>query len=258
MSLRIRKRLVATTAMQAACLKAAANITAQVATVWKLGPGPGHPAALDWGRVAEFSFYGFVSAGLGFPWQHWLEYHFPTKTTPAAAATHGAAVGSWIKGVPGQQPQPQVHDGHDPDDPEKKQPPSARGRPPPSPDAQQQPSAQAPLTPGSGGVASSSATASISWLNVTYKLVLDQTLWLLFTTTIFLIFTNVLRVPSGEVLFQVWKEKTWYIIKAAWHVWPLVAICNFAFVPVDYRVLVAACVGFAWNVFLSLITMSNG
>lgn len=252
MPLRMRKRLVLTTALQAASLKAAANITAQVATAWKLG-SLGRQA-MDWGRVAEFSLYGFISAGLGFPWQHWLEHHFPTQTPTATAATHGTAVGGWTRAAHSASSQ-QAHDGHDPDDPEKKQQP-IRGRPSPEPAQLHQQNAEGPLTPGGGGVPASPATG-ISWLNVMYKLVLDQTFWLLLTTTIFLICTNTLRVPSPAVLIQIWKEKTWFIIKAAWHVWPLVAICNFAFVPVDYRVLVAACVGFAWNIFLSLISLTN-
>lgn len=244
--LRIRPRILITTAVQAALLKALANITVQVATAWKLG-GVGYQG-IDWGRVAEFTCYGFLSASLGFPWQHILEHHFPTQTTTAgnpSLASRAVALAA-----PGNG-----HDGHDPDDPEKRS--IARAA------ATAQIQAAAPLVPTlelqstTTGLGSSPAPTAINWPNVCYKLVLDQTVWLLFTTSIFLVVTNVFRVASMEALYEVWKDKTWFIIKAAWHVWPLVAILNFAFVPVDLRVLVAACVGFAWNIFLSFISLTT-
>ncbi|KAL5877027.1 hypothetical protein ACKVWC_006181 [Pyricularia oryzae] len=239
--LRIRPRILITTAVQAAFLKAAANITVQVATAWKLGD-MGHKG-MDWGRVAEFTCYGFISASLGFPWQHLLEHHFPTQTTTAGNPSLASrAVAPAASGL--------THDGHDPDDPEKSSLTRAAAQEPGSTAA----TLELPPTPGTGGF---STHTKINWPNVCYKLVLDQTVWLLFTTSIFLVVTNVFRVASMDALYEVWKEKTWYIIKAAWHVWPLVAILNFAFVPVDLRVLVAACVGFAWNIFLSFISLTK-
>ncbi|CAI4212394.1 unnamed protein product [Parascedosporium putredinis] len=70
------------------------------------------------------------------------------------------------------------------------------------------------------------------WRNVIAKLVLDQTFGLLASGCVFLICTNIAR--------------------AGWHIWPLVAMCNYLWVPVRSRVLVAVFVGFGWSIFLSI------
>ncbi|KAH7137348.1 hypothetical protein B0J13DRAFT_559527 [Dactylonectria estremocensis] len=95
----------------------------------------------------------------------------------------------------------------------------------------------------------------VSYRNVLAKLVLDQTLGLLISGCIFLICTNIMRVDHLSGVFVVIQQKIWTLIKAGWHIWPLVAVCNFLWVPVRSRVLVAVCVGFGWSIFLSVFAM---
>ncbi len=39
---------------------------------------------------------------------------------------------------------------------------------------------------------------------------------------------------------------------SSWKLWPFVAFANFAFVPVNRRVIVASVVGLFWGIYLSL------
>ncbi|KAJ4264513.1 hypothetical protein NW762_005714 [Fusarium torreyae] len=93
------------------------------------------------------------------------------------------------------------------------------------------------------------------WRNVLAKLVLDQTIGLAISGSVFLICTNIARVPHPFLVLDVIRNRLWPLILAGWHIWPLVAICNFLWVPVRSRVLVAVCVGFGWSIFLSIFAM---
>ena len=44
----------------------------------------------------------------------------------------------------------------------------------------------------------------------------------------------------------------WTLIRNGWKLWPLVALFNFAIVPVHRRVLVGSIVGLFWGIYLSL------
>ncbi|KAL1873431.1 hypothetical protein VTK73DRAFT_976 [Phialemonium thermophilum] len=94
----------------------------------------------------------------------------------------------------------------------------------------------------------------IAWSNVFFKLLLDQTLGLLMMNTVFLLCTHVLRSPNTFSVMQVVRKEIWQILLAAWKVWPAVALCNFLWVPVEFRVTVASCVGFGWNMFLTFFS----
>jgi hypothetical protein len=63
--------------VQSAALKAAANLTAQVATGWKGQP----PQPVDWQRVAEFAIFGLIQSHLNWWWQQGLENMLPTRRT---------------------------------------------------------------------------------------------------------------------------------------------------------------------------------
>jgi hypothetical protein len=93
------------------------------------------------------------------------------------------------------------------------------------------------------------------WRNVLAKLILDQTIGLAISGSVFLICTNIARVAHPVLVTEVIRNRLWPLIKAGWHIWPLVAICNFLWVPVRSRVLVAVCVGFGWSIFLSVFAM---
>ncbi|KAL0931191.1 integral membrane mpv17 pmp22 [Colletotrichum truncatum] len=94
-----------------------------------------------------------------------------------------------------------------------------------------------------------------NYFNVARKLVIDQTLGLFIMNSAFLIITSILRTGSAAITYQIWSERIFDLIKAAWKLWPLVAFCNFAFVPVGYRALVGMTVGFAWNMFLTFFLL---
>ncbi|RGP76696.1 hypothetical protein FLONG3_5136 [Fusarium longipes] len=69
------------------------------------------------------------------------------------------------------------------------------------------------------------------WRNVLAKLVLDQTIGLAISGSVFLICTNIARVSHPSMVLDVIGDRLWPLIKAGWHIWPLVAICNFLWVP---------------------------
>lgn len=102
------------------------------------------------------------------------------------------------------------------------------------------------------------ATATkVSWRNVAAKLVADQTLGLSVMITTFLIITNIARVEHFVDVFEVIHEKLFRLVRAGWNLWPIVAVCNFLWVPVRWRVIVSSCVGFVWNIFLSMVSMTG-
>lgn len=98
---------------------------------------------------------------------------------------------------------------------------------------------------------------SIKWPNVACKLVLDQTLGLFIMNSTSLACTNAVRLQDPVLVFHVVRENIFRIIKAAWKIWPWVSICNFIWVPVEQRVLMASLVGFGWNIFLALFAVSK-
>ncbi|KAL2108272.1 hypothetical protein VUR80DRAFT_4006 [Thermomyces stellatus] len=113
--------------------------------------------------------------------------------------------------------------------------------------------------PGQDGKATSTnyQQSGIKWRNIICKLLLDQSLGLFIMNTTFLICTNAVRLKSVSLVFKAVREKIWPIIRAAWKLWPWVSICNFLWVPVERRVLVASCVGFGWNMILAAMSMAK-
>lgn len=97
----------------------------------------------------------------------------------------------------------------------------------------------------------------VNWMNVACKLLLDQTLGLFIMNSTFLACTNAVRLQDPVLVVQVVRENIFSIIKAAWKIWPWVSICNFLWVPVEKRVLVASIFGFGWNIFLALFAMGK-
>ncbi|KAI1074375.1 Mpv17/PMP22 family protein [Whalleya microplaca] len=191
------------TAVQSSFLKAAANLTAQLAARWNAkGPQP----LLDVQRLVEFATYGFIGANMNYLFQHWLERAFPThgKVIPKVSASDDD--------IKPEMPVPAVTD---------------------------------------------EAHSGINWRNIVWKVVLDQTVGFLVMIVVFLFITNVARVPHLVLILEVWKQKIWGLLKAGWTIWPAVAVINYLWVPVRSRVLVGACVGFGWNIFLSIVSMAR-
>ncbi|KAJ9136562.1 hypothetical protein NKR23_g9731 [Pleurostoma richardsiae] len=178
----------------------------------------GHALPFDWQRVLEFAVFGIIGASIGCVWQEALEVSFPTR-----------------RAAPRKQPGLE-------DAVEKK-------------DAV--PNAPAPASPAEQLQPQHAGAGGTSWWNVVIKLLLDQTVGLLVMNTIFLTVTNLAHVASVAEIPGIVNQRVWRIVRAGWNVWPLVAVANFLWVPVESRVVVAACVGFGWSIFLSVISMKS-
>ncbi|OHF03675.1 Mpv17/PMP22 family protein [Colletotrichum orchidophilum] len=100
-----------------------------------------------------------------------------------------------------------------------------------------------------------STAAPKNYFNVARKVLVDQTVGLFMMNSAFLLITSALRFGFSPVVYQIWRERIFDLIKAAWKIWPLVAVLNFALVPVGYRALVGMCVGFLWNMFLTFFLL---
>ncbi|KAI0156254.1 hypothetical protein BJ166DRAFT_352892 [Pestalotiopsis sp. NC0098] len=208
------------TAIHNTFIKAAANLTAQIAVQWSSA----EPQPLDRQRILEFAVFGFVGAHIGYIWHHLLERQFPTHIIPRVGPVLPViAPGEKDKDVAIPLPLPPQPSG-----------------------------AAADQVPGAGP---SPPATRVSWRNVVAKLVADQTVGLCVMISVFLVITNVARVPHLADVLAVVHDKLWRLLRAGWNLWPIVAMCNFLWVPVRWRVLVSSCVGFLWNIFLSLVSM---
>ncbi|KAH6689767.1 hypothetical protein F5X68DRAFT_230375 [Plectosphaerella plurivora] len=215
-------------AIQNTLIKASANLTAQLAAQWHSD----NPPPLDRQRILEFAAFGFVGALVGFKWHGFLEDTFPTREA-----------GSGLPRIVIVSPVTHAHDKDIPLQPMKANAPGGAS-------ITGDTATDLPVggrAPGSG--------AGIRWRNVWAKLVADQTVGLSFMITIFLFITNVARQPSLSDVLTVIHAKLFGLVLAGWHIWPAVAIVNFLWVPVRWRVLVGSVVGFGWNIFLSIHSM---
>ncbi|KIW69548.1 hypothetical protein PV04_05420 [Phialophora macrospora] len=95
----------------------------------------------------------------------------------------------------------------------------------------------------------------LNWTNILIKLLLDQTVGQFLVNVTFLVCTNGAKIQSWSLLVEAIQERIFGLIWASWTLWPWVALVNFIWVPVQWRVLVASLVGFGWNIFLSIWSM---
>lgn len=209
----LRRAINLRLAGQAMSLKVSANLVVQALNMWS---DPSR-TSIDWQQVAEFALYGLLGSQVGNVVQFLLEDWFPTRNAP---------VGELLPDTLGHARQL--------DDEKRKQ------------KTDQVPSRE---TRWRGYL---KLGPDVSYRNIFLKLLLDQTLGLLISGCIFLVCTNIMRVQHLSGLGLVLRARIFPLMKAGWHIWPLVAICNFLWVPVRSRVLVAVCVGFGWSIFLSI------
>lgn len=226
----MRRALNARLACQAMTLKVSANLVVQLIMRWN---SPAHEASLDWQQIIEFACYGALGSQIGNVVQFVLEDWFPTGN----ASQTGGEVLPDIMSQNSNSIRPLNEKPRD-----------------------------ETLVPGGGTTTGwrwrrrrrcLNISPDIIWRNVLAKLLLDQTIGLLISGSTFLICTNIARVPHPLLVLSVVRARIWPLIKAGWHLWPLVAICNFLWVPVRSRVLVAVCVGFGWSIFLSIFAMKK-
>ncbi|CAI6080094.1 unnamed protein product [Clonostachys chloroleuca] len=225
----MRRALSLRLACQAAVMKVSANIIVQLLVPWRKGPDH---FTFDYQQVLEFAAYGSFNSQLSNIIQFMLEDWFPATRPAADSQIH-------LQALPSVEDRQQLEVKKDDD--------------------------------VSGGGAAASAelglqgklrswfriSPDVIWSNLLAKLILDQTIGLAISGVIFLFITNYLRVPNLPALFAVIRERIFTLIKAGWHIWPVVALANFLWVPVRSRVLVAVFVGFGWSIFLSVFAMKK-
>ncbi|KAI1248944.1 hypothetical protein MGN70_010147 [Eutypa lata] len=223
------------TACQNAVLKGAANLTAQVTANWHATDY----VPIDRQRILEFAIYGFVGANINYVWQEFLEKTFPGRRVEQKRRHfRPAPVGDKDDGGKSEQ-----HHHH------HVIPMTTLPLPPPS---------SSPSASHHHGPASAPTNdGGISWFNTLAKLVADMTLGLSFMICILLVITNIARVQQFGEILDIIQQKLWQLMKAGWHIWPVVAFISFVWIPVRWRVLVGGCVGFGWNIFLSIVAVST-
>lgn len=101
------------------------------------------------------------------------------------------------------------------------------------------------------GSRNETSLSGISWVNIILKVLLDQTIGLPLLNVMFLIIMNIEQFNKPQLLIGIVQQRLFPILTAAWRIWPIVALTNFVFVPVESRVLLISCVAFGWTVFLS-------
>lgn len=172
------------------------------------------PQPIDRQRILEFALYGFFQAQLGFFWHIFLERLFPSRRPVETPVVPPKEKGD--------------------DDEERRL--STEG------------------TSANFLELLKSSRRGVNWWNIVAKLLLDQTIGMLTFLSFFLAWTNVFRVQHISEIPAIWRAKIFTIIYASWAIWPWVMMLNFVLVPVEKRQLVSVCVGFCWNIVLSLLT----
>jgi hypothetical protein len=226
----VRRALNLRLALQAMAIKVSANLVVQFIRRWNSQQDldPANHVSFDPQHVIEFAVYGFLGSQVGNVIQFILEDWFPT-----GGSSHTQSGGDVLPRVMTRDDRPIPLEDLSKKDDDK----------------------DLSATTGSKATKWLNLDPNISWRNTMAKLILDQTIGLLITSTFFLTITNIARVPHPLLVLPIIRERLWPLIKAGWHLWPLVAICNFLWVPVRSRVLVAVCVGFGWSIFLSIFSM---
>lgn len=172
------------------------------------------PQPIDRQRILEFAIYGFFQAQLGYFWHILLERLFPSRRTVVPPAALPKEKGD--------------------DDEESRL--STEG------------------TSVNFLEILKSSRQGVHWWNIAAKLLLDQTIAMFCFLSIFLAWTNFFRVQHVSEIPAIWRAKIPTLIFASWTLWPPVMLLNFVLVPVEKRQLVSVCVGFCWNIILSLLT----
>ncbi|KAL7274823.1 hypothetical protein RUND412_002254 [Rhizina undulata] len=92
-----------------------------------------------------------------------------------------------------------------------------------------------------------------SWRNTLYKVALDQLVAGPLNALFYLCIMGSLNGLESSGLYSLIEEELVNMCFKAWKVWPAVALFMFVVVPVERRRLFSTCVGFGWNIFLSLM-----
>ncbi|GAM25535.1 hypothetical protein SAMD00019534_087100 [Acytostelium subglobosum LB1] len=85
------------------------------------------------------------------------------------------------------------------------------------------------------------------------KLVVDQLIFAPFINILFYTVLSLLDGKPGAILIKLYFDLI-PTLMASWKVWPLAQFINFKFVPPHLRVLFGNLVGFAWSIYLTIIS----
>ncbi|XP_044751551.1 protein Mpv17-like [Coccinella septempunctata] len=86
------------------------------------------------------------------------------------------------------------------------------------------------------------------------KVALDQFVYIPCLLAVFLTSLEYLERKSLDEAKRAVKLYYWDVMKANYTIWPLVQICNFYFVPLNYQTLVVQVVSLGWNTYISYRT----
>ena len=89
-------------------------------------------------------------------------------------------------------------------------------------------------------------------LAVAAKVAVDQAVWTPPLTFAFFTYEGVLQHETLAQSTGTAAQKLWPTLQANWMVWPLVHLCTFSVIPLNYRVLWVNCANFVWSGYLSL------
>ena len=89
-------------------------------------------------------------------------------------------------------------------------------------------------------------------LGIATKVAIDQAAWTPPLTMLFFVYEGCLQGEAAADASATAQRKLWPTLCANWTVWPLVHLCTFSVVPLNYRVLWVNCANFFWSGFLSL------
>ncbi|KAF2093521.1 hypothetical protein NA57DRAFT_69234 [Rhizodiscina lignyota] len=92
-------------------------------------------------------------------------------------------------------------------------------------------------------------------LTIAARVTADQTV---FATTNLFVFLSSMSVLEGTDPKEKLRRNYVEALKKNWMVWPAVQVGNFAFVPLEHRVLVVNVVSIGWNCYLSYINSQGG
>lgn len=100
-------------------------------------------------------------------------------------------------------------------------------------------------------------TRSLNKQNTARKLLLDQTVGALVNTTAFVAAMAAVKGKDRATIIHECRRDIWPLMKNGWKVWPLVAIFNFTFIPVQRRIIVGSIFGLFWGIYLSLFVAAH-
>lgn len=85
------------------------------------------------------------------------------------------------------------------------------------------------------------------------KVICDQLIFAPFFLVVSLMLLETIKGRSLKEAKEAMSVYYFDILKANYAVWPLVQICNFYLIPVNYQSLFVQCIALGWNIFFSYI-----